>query len=533
MFKKLILILLVCAICLSFSVACNNGQGGEPADMTPSGNDDPSSSETPTGESDPYMGDVNGDGEVNEADLALFRAYLEGSATEILYEHCDLDANYKVNSDDADILEKYLSGEISALTGTPFARADRDVTNSLEDLGINNAVKWSNSSMVYIVSRNPYDMIVSNGLVMVSCGNYQDNTGPVVINGYGRDIYEPVNMGTLDSEQINRFYDCGDFIATLSIDARTWQYGDIYLKPADSNKWVSRSQVLVDNIHCYDMIEYNGTYFFCGSNVSYKTLGGRSTELSKASIFVLNGELSKTMKKSDFSEVKVIDKHGNEITYDSIVSEFDYKGEIIYYSRGVPRFYEFFKFGDTLYAFYYDASAKNYGEEYNYNGLYRYDDESGCFIFDKSVNADGLIELIVATAQDAEKIQHDFEWGDRYYFVKNGLYYTEDFVSYSERVIPGYEDYRVHDVIFRGDKAYVLAAKEESSGDFINAVFETSDFESFRTLFHFEAPLFARSFELCNGEFYFGLGFTVSGADLTVSARYTECGRIYRYTYYR
>lgn len=524
MFKKLIFILLALAICLVAAVSCN-GQGGEPTgtESTTSGQ---TPQQTPPGESDTYMGDANGDGEVTEADLSLFKAYLAGEAREIRYEFCDLDGNYKINELDVEILEKYFKGEV-ALKGTPFGRPDWDVTSLLEDLGVNNLKKWGNGKIETLRARNPYDMIVSNGMVMVSGGNYQDNLGPVVINGYGRDIYEPVAMGTLDSEQINRFYDCGDFIVSLAIDPRTWQFGDIYLKPATSDKWVSRGQVLVDNIHCYDMIEFDGSYFFCGSNVTYKTLGGKKMELSKAAIYVLDGELSKSIKKSNFSEVKIIDRDGNEINYESNVGEYNNRGEIIYYSKGVPRFYEFFKLGDKLYAFYYDQY------EDGFTGLYLYDKESGSFVFDVTVNPQPISDIMAGTVQDAEKIQHDFEWGDRYYFVKSGLYYTEDFITYSEMVIPEYEDYRVHDVIFRGDAAYVLASFEQKSGDFTNVVLETFDFEEFRPLLHFDSKLFARSFELCNGEFYFGLGFTVSTQTEGISARYAECGRIYRYTYYR
>ena len=54
-------------------------------------------------------------------------------------------------------------------------------------------------------------------------------------------------------------------------------------------------------------------------------------------------------------------------------------------------------------------------------GFYLYDVESGSFIFDDRLNKDGITNIMSGTVQDAEKIQQDFEWGDRYYFVKSGL----------------------------------------------------------------------------------------------------------------
>ena len=255
MFKKVISLLLIVVACLSF--------------VSP-----PNSKFVSNAVSDPYMGDVNGDGLVDEADLTLLKAYLDGNASEIRYEFCDLDGNYKVDTLDADILDKYLRGKVSALTGTPFGKPDHDISDELQDLGINNFKKWGNSDIKYIISRNPYDMITSNGLVMVSGGNYQSNTGPVYINGYGKGTNDPINMGKLATEQVNKFYDFGDFIVALAIDARTWQYGDVYLKPAISNEWVTLPKVLVGNIHCYDIVEFDGKYFFCGSNIVYKELNG-------------------------------------------------------------------------------------------------------------------------------------------------------------------------------------------------------------------------------------------------------------------
>lgn len=516
MFKKAISTLLVLGICLLLMTSCSeNGDGPNGADC------------------DPYMGDANGDGALNNADLTLFKAYLNGEATEIRYEFCDLDGNYKVDAEDAKILEKYLNGKGSALKGTPFGKVDEDVTANLEDLGINNIRKWSNNDIKYIISRNPYDMIASNGLVMVSGGNYENNTGPVIINGYSKGSSTFIDMGRAATEQVNKFYDFGDFITALSIDARTWQLGDVYVKSKTENKWSSNFGVLKNNIHCYDMVKFDGKYFFCGSNVIYREYGGLDTELGMAAVFVYEGELSKDMNQADFKEVALI-KNGKNINDDPGFCDTKIDGKP-YKVQGVPRIYEFFEFDGKLYAFYFDRSSKKYEEGHDYNGLYAYDKDSGSFVFDESVNFDFLYELMAVSVQDAEKIQHDFQWDDRYYFVMDGLYYTEDFKSYNEREIPNYEDYKVRDVIFRGDFAYVLASKELENGDFVNVVLETEDFENFRTLFHFESVLYARSFELCNGEFYFGLGFTVTdyNNNYKITDRNKECGRILRYSYYK
>ncbi|MBO5745588.1 MAG: dockerin type I repeat-containing protein [Clostridia bacterium] len=510
MFKKAISTLLVLGICLLLMTSCSENGAN----------------------SDPFMGDVNGDGALNNADLTLFNDYLDGEATEIRYEFCDLDGNFKVDAEDAKILEKYLNGKGSALKGTPFGKADEDVTANLEDLSVNNIRKWNDLAIENITARNPYDMYTSNGLVMVAGGNSRDNKGPVIISGYSKGSTNAVDMGRLASEQINKFYDFGDFVATVSVDARTWQYGDVYVKSKTENKWASNLGVLKGNIHCYDMVKFGGKYFFCGSNVVYQEHDGLTTELGLASVFVYDGELSKKMNQSDFKEVELI-KNEKNINDDPGFYDTKIEGEI-YKMQGLPRIYEFFKFNGKLYTFYFDQFSENYDEEHDYNGLYAYDEVSGNFVFDDSLNADFLCELMGSTVQDAEKIQHDFQWGDRYYFVKNGLYSTKDFKFYGKNVIPNYQGYDVHDVVFKGDFAYVLASKELQNGDFVNVVLETKDFVNFRTLFHFETKLFARSFEFCNGEFYFGLGFAVTNVtNGEINDRNKECGRILRYSYYK
>lgn len=458
-----------------------------------------------------FMGDANGDGKTDSADHELLVAYLAGEASEIHYEFCDLNGDLAVDSADAELLLSYLNGEKVEIAGKPFANENADVTSKLVDLGLNNGDVWSGNKLI---SRNPFDMIASNGVVMVSGGNYNSNTGPVIINGYTRDSESPIVMGSLDSEQINRFYDCGNYIAAVSIDQKsTWGFSDLFIKPADSNEWGELNNVLVENIHCYDMVYFNGSYFLCGSSVSYKNVDGTRVELFKPSVYRADAPLSADMTADDFLELEAYNASGYLVDYDEGL-EFD----------GNTRFYDLFVFDGKLYAFCFNGSLDDLGEEYNHNGIYVYNESNDEFSADDSLNVKGLIDVFTKGT-----IQHDFEFGGKYYFISSTLFSTDDFSEYSQFVIEGYEDYSVRDVIFRGDKAYLLAG-EKHEDCFVNVVLETSDFESFRPILNFESGLFARSFEFCNGSFYFGLGYDFTGY---ISSNLKECGRIYRYDYYR
>ena len=456
------------------------------------------------------MGDADGNGKTDEADHVLFVSYLMGDVSEIHYEFCDLNGDLTVDEADAELLRSYLDGEEIEITGSVFAREDADVTDELCDLGINNGAVWSGNKLI---ARNPFDMISSDGFVMVSGGDYNSNRGPIIINGYTKASNEPTVMGSLDSEQINRFYDCGDLIAAVSIDQRsTWGFSDLFIKPSDSDKWGEINNVLVDNIHCYDMVYFNGVYFFCGSNVSYKTLNGVKTELYKPSLYRSDAPLSENMTAEDFVELEAYNENGYLI---------DFTNEVPYTSTS--RFYELFVFGNKLYAFCTNGYDGELDEKYDYNGIYVYDEDSDEFVEEASLDYQGLKDIFGRTT-----ISHDFEFGGKYYFISSTLFCTEDLLEYSQFIIEGYENYAVKDVIFRENKAYLLV-NEKQDGHFVNAVLETSDFESFRAILHFESGLFARSFEFCNGSFYFGLGYDVTGY---ISENLNECGRIYRYDYY-
>lgn len=407
-----------------------------------------------------------------------------------------------------------------------------DITQDLEYLGINASPYWNDSAAKYIFSRNPYDMITVGDKVLVSGGNYDENTGPVPIYAYSSDEDKGVLTGKLDTEQVNRFYDCGEYVVALAIDPKTWQVGGMYFYDKAEEEWIIKSKVFVNNIHCYDMAEHNGSWFFCGSNCMNKNIFGSSTRLSKAVIFKTESEISPSLGISDYKEVDIIDKYGNAVDYETVLRE--YQGN--YYIAGVPRFYDMFEFKGELYAFYYNPYYKSYSDIAYLNGFYRYDDEKDQFIYDDSLDPEGVLTLFTRTKQDEEKIQHDFEFNGRFYLINAGMISTDDFKTYRQETINDHENYVIRDVIFRDEKAYVLASEEQKDGTYINAVFLTSDFESYDLLYIFEDLLFARSFEICDGYIYFGLGVSATvvrdkDKNIILPNNAADCGTIYRYKF--
>lgn len=485
------------------------------------------------------MGDVNTDGEVNTTDcLEMLNLMLKKRSAVLNYEYADLNGDIEFNTKDLLLLKKHLASIEISISTEKFQAQDKDVTHELDDLGINNGITWNNNNTSRIVSRNPYDMITYGDRVLVSGGNYQDNTGPVTIRYYRRDSDKASYAGQLDSEQINRFYIYNNMLHCTSIDSKYWGAASVYTLKGERVTFQTQQNVLKENIHCYDMSLFNGTYFFCGSTIhydsNYKNYSGEDLEMSKAVVYKFTGEDLFSCTSNDFTEVELVNQYGEVLDYELDLSSAQRTdsatGEkITYYyeNRGVPRIYDMFEWNGNLYAMYYDQYISNYASNYDYNGFYKYDEEKGQFIYDSAMSIDGIVEMFDAS-QDKGKIHHDFSWGDDYYFIANGLYSTSDFVSYSRVTISGYEDYIVRDVIFRAGKVYLLCARQRANGSYLNYVLETDDFENYRAILHFDAASYARSFEFCNGAFFFGLG-----ADVINNTCNTECGRIYRYIYYK
>lgn len=469
------------------------------------------------------MGDVNSDGSINGKDVLLLRKYIVGLDSSLTYENADLTGDCLINGKDVLSIRKYIVGldvEISSV----FAMGDIDITSEVEDLGFLYKSIWANPDthreedtapgIERVLARNPYDMVSYNGMVVASCGNYNTNQGPVYLYYVTRDSEKKKGMGnSFRTEQINKFYIYDDTLFALAADPNAWCIGEFYMYVKNSRgkyEWHTIN-TLKDNIHCYDMIKYDGEYFFCGSNVNY--IDGY--ERSMGTVFRFDGDDMLNSTQDDYTVVPFINKHGNVISYTD--------------EQGVPRVYEFCEYKGELYAYYRDPYIKYYDQYYNYNGIYKYNKLTKQFEYCVGMSLDIPFEAAFYS-QDVEGYMRDFEWNGKYVSVNFGLFLTEDFVNWEERSIEGYEDYVIRDCELIGDKLYVLATVENEEGHYTNAVFETEDLVNFRRVVHFDTLGYVRSFTYCDGAFFFCIGTDPLNVNTEAGL---ECGRMYRYLYYK
>ena len=482
-------------------------------------------------------GDANDDGAVNLLDLILLRKYLVHFDVNMNYENTDFNGDCKINLADLVEMRKKLV-KMAVQYGQRFANDNLDINATVEDMGIPLQSKWPDSGLTAKISaRNPYDMVAFNNNVYISCGNYDTNEGPIKLVRLSRND-KIRKTAEFQTEQANKFYIYDDRLFTLATDPKAWLTGSYYT--CDKNKsWVSHD-ILANNIHCYDMIKHNGQYFFAGSNVEYDD---NNKELSNGTVFSCSEEdvtlTNRVEAYQRFKLVPFINKYGDTINMTD-------------HSYGVPRVYELMEFKGVLYALYYNYVEENFVtspfpndrfDGLECNGVYKYNDEKEQFEYCEGLNILDQYKGNVKFNQDDETVMTDFEWNGQYVVVNDGISVTDDLKTWETRTITGYENYAVRDCQVIGDKLYLLANVKVADGKWTNAIFETSDFENYRRILYFDTVSWLRSFAYTNGAFFFCVGaYRSEIADVkwvdnqkqeTLHEDALDCGRVYRYIYYK
>lgn len=470
--------------------------------------------------------DVNGDGSLNMKDVLVLRKFMAGYNIKTIYENSDLNGDCIINTKDLLLMRKALAG-MNVQLSEPFSAPSKDISDSIEDMGIMYSGEWGDYDYNKILARNPFDMASYNGRVYFSCGNYDSNEGPITLQYLTRTSSRAMkSSGSLQTEQINKFYKFDDSLFALAIDPIAWLTGQYYVISGGNNRWKTRN-VFTNNIHCYDMAKHNGKYFFAGSND--KTMiseeWGDEREHSVGVVFSYDPVKDEKFSNASsyYTTVPFIDKNGDEIKYTS---------------TGVPRVYELVEFKGTLYAYYYDYVYDAFGKEYpefyptdkDPSGMYEYNDELNRFEYRSDLTIKQAFDG-EGFRKEGDAVMRDFEWDDDYVVVNGKIFLTKDLKTWQTADVKGYDDYVFTDVLTIGEKLCFSAYKQNSDGSYTNVVLKSNDLVSFRELFRFNTKSWVRSFEYCDGAFFFGVGTSNSKAKEGAEES-KECGRAYRYCYY-
>lgn len=510
-----------------------------------------------------FLGDVNNDKKIDASDLIVLRKYLAKNLDWVNFElsNADVDENEAVELKDVLYLKQYL---IKKITDFSTVKADKNLLDNLENiyvefenLGIPAKGRYSS-----YYARNIWDMAVKNGKVYITMGDYVSNSGVTPVYYFKNSSEKAVECGYrsynktygdgLNTEAAQKFFVIDSEIYTASTDPIGMNNGSYYKLDSTTDNWQEYYN-LAYNVHCYDMIEYDGKIFFGGMVRSPQN----SNWITGCVQYVEKSKLTSSTSLTSLS--KTVDFYYDEntpLTSESYVSDFDGK---TYYRYDYWRVYNMFVFNGELYATHINTADYSVNDK---SGLFKYDKENDRFIqvyngkatkslmsvlrnYTVSSNADKNGSYvskpvpIYYSFEDNSRVEGELKKGiegvygepiltasfskeNLFVCVCNDIFKSKDLVTF-EKVSLGksYENYVVRDAFELEGKYYFLASKKNDENDYTTCIFESdSSFSKFRCVLATKTESFARSFDYNDGYIYLGLGTNSVTAGLQNSSAY-------------
>ena len=483
------------------------------------------------------------------------------------YSYATQNDNFRSINDVASFYKESLSGdEFAALSETKKANINRWLTAfdgedllSMyknkevvpESLGFPADEFIVNSKNTY--ARNIWDLAVVDNKVVMGYGDYSENSGadyggtPLFFyNNFSttKHMFKVQNgsgAGTddkLSTEAAQRFFMIDGTLFTLSTDPLLMNDGSYYAYDAVKGKWIDYYKLPL-SVHCYDMVKYDGDYYFSGMVQD----GNHKIDYCVQRI---SGDKICTDAKAQ--NLELYDFEGNRLDgpiykgYNSSTGEY-YDVQTTYYWRA----YDIFTFKGELYI----SHSNNSNDTNNsYSGLFKYDKErdafyqvtsgddlkgflavarnntitvkntngnyttpyKGYYDFETNTPVSGAMKVGMQEIHDEIECPFKEQVGDNFIVIKNGIFKSSDVEKRSnafEKVSlgEGFDEYVPRDAFEHNGKYYVLASKQNDKNDFSTIVFETDEnFENFERVVSFNTKAYARSFIFNNGCLYVGLG---------------------------
>ena len=360
--------------------------------------------------------------------------------------------------------------------------------DNVERLGNPAKKRWPHGEKVY--ARNVWDLQVFDGRLYIGSGNSNNigpapNAGPVNVWSYDPDTGLFKSEATLREESLARFRVIHDRLYIPGWDQLAfdgWFSKRGYWYRLEKNGW--RKYGHVPAIHVYDIAEHKGQLFMAGSH---------ATRSSSVWISDDDGRTSRLAKPEIFHP-------------DPVLHLFELGGEL--YGAGV------FTSEDVVH------NLPDNTEVLFCDGLIRY---VGNYVFEPLAEM-GFSDLFPDTRgiRDAAhfritKFRKQLVYigmdcdpyrGSTALGIPFGLFAGSSLKKITRIKLP--DEAQAWDLLARDNALYVLLAGAPKDGKpgVIIRVLATPDLENWTEVLRFRSPTIARSFELLDGDFYFGLGDT-------------------------
>jgi len=353
---------------------------------------------------------------------------------------------------------------------SPAPTKPGDVTAKVEDLGIPTQVYYPSRERIY--ARNPWDMKEYQGRVYIGSGNSNNkgpapNAGPVHVVAFDPKANKFIaNVAQLPDEQIDEFRIINGALVIPGHDPeQSWAYGNFYVRHP-SGYW-SEVRTIKGGIHMYDLVQKAGPPPQGGM------LGNGNTAFAPQYVYAALGTMVGGVVgvSTDFGQTW--SEHPMLGTYrartfldggtDMCVSTSGSKAYLVTPGGVSPLSLNLFPGVPNPDSALFAVKPQRYLGTTYYLGAFA-------------------------------PIDHNWK--------AVGMFATADCRTAHHVSLPAQVP---HDLLVYQGKLYVLASDPESAGHRVH-VYVTTDGASFTEVLNFLAPTFARSFEIVDGDFYFGLG---------------------------
>jgi len=393
-----------------------------------------------------------------------------------------------------------------------------DLTSQIERLGNPFADSYPDGDAVY--ARNVWDLQLFAGKIFIGGGNSSNtgpatNAGPVGIKNFDLLSEKFSEEGTVDEEQIDTFRVLDQRLYIPGHDpTQSWKFGNFYRRNNDGT-W-TKYRTIPGGLHTYDMARSNGVLFAAigkegGGAILQSTDEGQSWKV----IHEANNRIY------TFFEV------GNTLFGASkfAAANSESRGSIsIKFAEATENILNLLNVNDTL----IDAIRNSLGNFSKRNGgeygLAEIKDHSGAVprfdigaaeIFPETAFIPNKYAKIIKPLAVEDKVVYigAYTHNDHQY-MPFGLYVTSSLRPHEIKTnrihLP--ESALPRDVILAEGYVFVLVSVDKGETGTLIQVLRApqTNLNDLQEMFRFTYASFARSFELADGDFYFGIGSEVN-----------------------
>ncbi len=397
------------------------------------------------------VGDVNGDGRVNNRDLGYLQQMLnEWDVTAI--GDADVNGDDKVNNRDM--------GQLQQLVNDVKHKPRAAVTEKYISLGAPAESYYPKNRL----ARCAWDMAIFDDRLYVGCGDFSNNSGdsPILscpMNDLGNWSVETI----IPDEQVGRFININGVLTIPGFDPVGGPEFGSYYELMDG-EWQKR-EMLPDGLHNFDIVWFQGRM--------YAAIGAERGNSPIA--YTEDGETYQTLPL--YKDGKPVDTSHSEVV----------------------RCSNLYVLGNNLYAdFWYEDEAANRSTF----EMYRYNDKEDRFDFVadlKTSTHGGQYSPAYLPLWEKEALN------DKMFLTTGYLFYTSDFKKYTQVNLPN--DATTYDLAVYNGRMYMLTAYEDG-GVYKVTIYSTTSAApaNMRTEATFTYSLPPTSFAVDADNFFVGMG---------------------------